>query len=161
MAALLFWLTLSKFKALNCSSASEFWWFCQTCWIWHWVKFCWWYFFFLYLLFKAYLIFLLVAFASLSAKEEAKNAAGRLWATGVVTLIWGGECFEHYCSWQRLKMCICFNEGITALLQGIQWWPVGWACWSLSIRLCHLHAFLPAISLVRRERKRKGRGRGE
>lgn len=34
--------------------------------------------FFLYLLFKAYLIFLLVAFASLSAKEEAKNAAGRL-----------------------------------------------------------------------------------
>lgn len=36
------------------------------------------FFFFLYLLFKAYLIFLLVAFASLSAKEEAKNAAGRL-----------------------------------------------------------------------------------
>lgn len=36
------------------------------------------FFFSLYLLFKAYLIFLLVAFASLSAKEEAKNAAGRL-----------------------------------------------------------------------------------
>lgn len=35
-------------------------------------------FFFFYLLFKAYLIFLLVAFASLSAKEEAKNAAGHL-----------------------------------------------------------------------------------